>query len=168
MHVLTWIVPPVAPYLTPLRTSLSWAWSYARSQSALLPCLVLGLQAPAWPHWLFTWVMRSKLRSSQLCSESSYPLGHLSSPHLPTLEVLWRSSYHDVSMIGKKGMHSWLAGSWSRLTQVKWIILSQLQLSNFKSQVEGIRRNQFQQATTTRTNIPQWCTKHLPSELCLP
>lgn len=75
----------------------SYSWSYAGSQPQQFPCLslpcsVLGFQAPAWPQWLFTWVMRST-GVPCLCSECSYPLSCLSGSHLLTLEILQRSTF---------------------------------------------------------------------------
>lgn len=81
----------------PLSLSPPYSWSYAGSQPQKFPCLslpcsVLGFQAPAWPQWLFTWVMRST-GAPRLWSECSYPLSHLSGSHLLTLEILQRSTF---------------------------------------------------------------------------
>lgn len=59
---------------------------------------------------------------------------------LPSEPSLWlpptyswnpsKKHFYAVSRMGKKGTCSLLADCWTRLTQVKWIILSQLQLSD--------------------------------------
>lgn len=74
-----------------------YSWSYAGSQPQQFPCpslhcSALGFQAPAWPQWLFSWVV-SSTGAPCLCSKCSYPLSHPSGFHLLTLETLQRSTF---------------------------------------------------------------------------
>lgn len=57
-----------------------------------------------------------------------------------------KKHFHAVSRMGKKGPCSLLAGCWTRVTQVKWIILSQLQLSDSVN----LRLNALEETSSNR------------------
>lgn len=131
----------------PLSLSPPYSWSYAGSQPQKFPCLslpcsVLGFQAPAWPQWLFTWVMRSKVPHA--CEASALTLWVISLA--PTYLLL--KSFKEALLCsfkdGKEGNVLIISRLLNKAnsSEMNYIITT----STFwlcKSQVKCIRRNQF-------------------------
>lgn len=111
--------------------SPSYSCSYARWTSA--PAIPLSLSALLGTGVPGTCMATVAFHLGDEIHRCPMPVQRVLLPSEPSLWLppiySWNPSkkhFYAVSRVGKKGTCSLLAGCWSRLTQVKWIILSQL------------------------------------------